>query len=161
LPPDDRDTHEYQAVWRRVEAFEASQPVSEKLCCLIATLSRVAEIIDAEESTSLSWARARLETWRERVRDMPPSTSRAEFALLDKETLSFILGESTLHAAYDVATGMESLEIVVSQLAALKAQDEQSPLPDDERRHMAMLEELRATLDEEVRSGLRRLRSCD
>ncbi|HUY87266.1 MAG TPA: hypothetical protein VMV10_00885 [Pirellulales bacterium] len=121
----------------------------------------MAEIIDAEDSASLNWARAQLEVLRERVRDMPPPTSRAEFELLDKETLSFILGEPTLHAAYDVATGMETLEIFAPQLETLRAQGERRLLSDDELRHTAVLEELRATLDDEIRSGLRRLRSLD
>jgi len=124
-------------------------------------LARMAEIIDAEDSASLNWARAQLEVLRERVRDMPPPTSRAEFELLDKETLSFILGEPTLHAAYDVATGMETLEIFAPQLETLRAQGERRLLSDDELRHTAVLEELRATLDDEIRSGLRRLRSLD
>jgi hypothetical protein len=158
---DDRDTHENQAVWRRVEAFEASQPASEKLVHLAATLARMAEIIDAEDAASMAWARARLDKWLERVRRMPPSASRAELELLDQETLSFILGDRTLHAAYDVANGMEALEVIVAQLEALRVQGERRLLSDDERERLAALEELRATLDEEVRDGMHRLRTLD
>lgn len=160
-PPDDRDTPECQAVWQRVEAFETSQPISEKLSRLIATLARMAEILDAEDLASLSWARARLDSWRERVRRMPSSMSRADFELLDKESLSFILGERTLHAAYDVASGMEALEVIAAQLEVLRVQGERSLLSDGERERLAALQELRATLDEEVRDGMHRLRSLE
>lgn len=160
-PPDYCDTPESRAVWRRVEAFAVSQSVAEMLADLTETLARMAEIIDAENASSLSWTRVELETWLKRVRSMSASTSRAEFNLLDAEALSFFLGDPTVRAAYDTASSMESLEIVVSQLAALQAQDEQSPLSADEFCHKQALEDLRATLDEEVRDGLRRLRSHD
>lgn len=99
VPPDFCDTPELQAAWRRVEAFDASQPVCEKLADLAKTLARVAEI--------------------------------------------------------------RMLEIVAPQIEALRAQGERNPLSDDERRQLAKLDDLRATLDEEVCNGLRRLRSFD
>ena len=160
-PPEYCDTPELQAAWRRVEAFDASQAVSAKLSQLSVTLARMAEIMDSEQSAPLNWARAQLETWRERVRDTPPSTSPAEFELLDEQALSFILGEPALHAAYDVANGREMLEIVALQLAALPSRGEQGPLSPDDLRHKGVLKELRATLDEQVANGLRRLRSHD
>ena len=161
LPPDFCNTPELQAAWRRVEAFDASRPVSEKLAGLLGTLGRMAQLLDAEQSASLDRTRAQLDAWQKRVRDMPPDASRAEVELLDKQTLSFILGEPALHAAYEAASGLEMLEIVVPQLAALKSQAQRSPLSADERRHLGVLKKLRATLDEQVRDGLSRLRSPD
>lgn len=92
---------------------------------------------------------------------MPSSMSRADFELLDKEALSFILGERTLHAAYDVASGMEALEVIAAQLEVLRVQGERRLLSDGERERLAALQELRATLDEEVRDGMHRLRSLE
>jgi len=75
--------------------------------------------------------------------------------------LSSILGEPRLHAAYDAACSMEMLEIIAPQIEALRARDERSPLSDDERRHLATLDDLRAMLNEEIGNGIRRLRSID
>lgn len=159
--PDHCDTPESRAVWRRAEAFAISQPVAEKLADLVETLARMAMIIDAEVAASSSWARVELETWLNRVRGMPPTTSRAELKLLDAEALSFFLSDPKLHAAYDAASSMETWEVIAAQLEVLRVQAEQHRLSDDERRHMALLEELRAMLDEEVRNGRSRLRSLD
>lgn len=161
LPPDYCDTPELQAAWRRVEAFDASQPVCEKLADLAKTLVRVAEIILAEQSPSLSWAQFELEKLQERVKSMSPAASRPEFERLTEETLSSILSEPKLHAAYDAASSMEMLEIVAPQIEALRGEGERNPLSDDERRQLAKLDDLRATLDEEVCNGFRRLRSFD
>lgn len=102
--PDHCDTPESRAVWRRAEAFAISQPVAEKLADLVETLARMAMIMDAEVAASSSWARVELETWLNRVRGMPPTTSRAELKLLDAEALSFFLSDPKLHAAYDAAS---------------------------------------------------------
>jgi hypothetical protein len=81
--------------------------------------------------------------------------------LLNDEALSYVLSEPKLFAVYDVAMSLESLEVVTSQLDALRAEGEQRPISDGERQLRKVLEDLAAMLNEAVRDGLRRLHATD